>query len=394
MGQYENQVVASLPASGIRVIFDRATKMSASGRRVYQLALGRPDMDTPAHIKEAAIVALRAGMVHYAPTNGLRELRQAITATLEAEFGYSADPDAQILVTVGAGEALYVALAATLNPGDQVLVGEHCWVNYPAIVRMLGADPVFYRMPAERGFEPDLDDLRARVTSRTKCMILNSPTNPTGAVFSEQCIGELAAFAIEHELLVLSDECYRKIVYAGARHVSPLSLPGMPDRTILVDSFSKTFSMTGWRLGYLVTPPRLMPSITKAHQYNCGTACSFGQAAAAVALTSSQACVRDMQEEFARRRNLVLEYLSRMPDLECQPPRGTFYAYPDITRLGIPSLEFSVRLLEMTGVATVPGSSFGPAGDGFVRISYTLPQKDLAEAMALMSEALPSLRKA
>ncbi len=388
MSPWKNLAVADLPPSGIRVIYDRAVQMVKSGRPVYQLSLGRPDMDTPLHIKDAAIAALKAGKVHYAPTNGIPELRQAIADTQSKELGWSVNPDTQVLVTVGASEALFAAMTATLNPGDEVLIGEHCWVNYPAIVRMCGAHAVFYRMPEQNGFEPDLDDLHAKVSPRTTMLILNSPNNPTGAVFSESTIRDLSILATEKNLLVLSDECYRKLTFSGVRHVSPASLPGMSDRTIVVDSFSKTYSMTGWRLGYVIAPTTLMPNIIKSHQYNCGTACSFGQFAAAVALTAGQECVSEMQQEFERRQDLVSRHLRDEQELVYVPPKGTFYAYPRLRDPKWPSMEFSLRLLEQTGVAVVPGSAFGPAGEGHFRISYTLPEQDLTQALKLLSRAI------
>lgn len=391
MHYWENRVVASLPPSGIRAIYDLACHLQSTGQRVYHLALGRPDMDTPAHIKRAAIDALDAGCVHYAPTLGITRLRESIAEKLSPEIGWMIDAETEVLVTAGAGEALFIAMTAILNPGDQVMIGEHSWINYPAIARMLGAEIIYYRMPADNGFEPDLDDIKAKWRKHTRMLVLNSPNNPTGAVFSEEFIRGLASFAIEKDLLILSDECYRKIIFPGSNHVSPARIQGMRERTIVVDSFSKTYSMTGWRLGYLVAPSALMPSIVKVHQYNCGTVCSFGQVAAAVALNASQESVDQMCLVFRSRCDFVMSYLKSMPYLESIAPSGTFYIYPKIKNSKITSLDFTLRLLESTGVATVPGTAFGPGGEGYFRISCTLPEDALGDAMTLIKAALPKI---
>ncbi len=370
-----------VPFSGIRKVFERAKALEREGRPVIFLETGRPDFDTPAHIKEAAKRALDAGRVHYTSNYGIPELRSAIAEKLERDNGLRYDPESEILVTVGAAEAIFDAFLAFLDPGDEVLFPEPSWLNYAAAARLAGAIPVPMPMREANGYQIDPEEVRKLITPRTRLMVVVSPHNPTGAVQSPEVLQSLAELAVAHDLLVISDEIYERIVYDGLVNLSPASLPGLRERTITINGFSKAYSMTGWRLGYAAAPKDLIQAMNRVHQYNVACACSFAQDGAVAALRGPQDCVAAMVAEFRRRRDLVVPAINAVEGLSCLNPGGAFYVWVNVARLGVPAEDFSTRLLEGAYVSSVPGTVFGPSGEGYVRLSYANSYERLEEAM-------------
>ena len=373
--------MALVPFSGIRKVFERAKALEREGREVIFLETGRPDFDTPLHIKEAAKRALDEGQVHYTSNFGTPELREAIAAKLERDNRLAYDPASEILVTVGACEAIFDAFLAFLNPGDEVLYPEPSWLNYAAAARLAGAVPVPFPLRESNAFQIDPDDVSRRIGPRTRLLVLVSPHNPTGTVQSPEVLGRLAELAVRHDLLTLSDEIYEKIIYDGLRHASLAAFPGMRERTITVNGFSKAYSMTGWRLGYAAAPAPLIQGMNRVHQYNVSCASAFAQAGAVAALTGPQACVDAMVKEFQRRRDLVVPALNAVDGLSCLTPGGAFYAWVNVDRRGVPAEEFALGLLERAYVSLVPGGVFGAAGQGFIRLSYANSYERLGEAV-------------
>jgi aspartate/methionine/tyrosine aminotransferase len=370
-----------VPFSGIRKVFERAKALEREGRPVIFLETGRPDFDTPAHIKEAAKRALDAGDVHYTSNYGTPELRAAIAEKLKRENGLTYDPDAEIIVTVGAAEAVFDAFLAFLNPGDEVLYPEPSWLNYAAAARLAGAIPVPIPLRESDGYQIDPDEVRRRITSQTRLLIIASPHNPTGAVQSPDTLRDLADLVVQCNLLVISDEIYERIIYDDRVHVSLARLPGMGERTITINGFSKAFSMTGWRLGYAAAPQPFIQAMNRVHQYNVACACAFAQAGAVAALKGPQDCVTAMVAEFRRRRDLVVPAINAMRGLSCVNPGGAFYVWVNITRIGVTSEDFSMNLLERAYVSLVPGTVFGESGQGYVRLSYANSYERLEEAL-------------
>ncbi|MBM3130727.1 MAG: pyridoxal phosphate-dependent aminotransferase [Chloroflexi bacterium] len=381
----------AIPFSGIRQIVQQATELEKAGARILHLEIGRPDFDTPQHIKDAATRALDEGQVHYTSNYGIIELREAIAEKLSRENHITVDPATEIIVTVGTNEAVALAMLALINPGDEVLIPDPAWLHYFYCVQLAGGVPVHVPLRAENRFQLDPADLRRALTPRTKMMIVNSPHNPTGAVFTPRLLNELAQVAIAHDLWVLSDEIYEKIIYGDAQHISLASLPGMAQRTITVNGFSKTYSMTGWRLGYVAAPRELTDAMIRVHQYTATSATSFAQFGALAAYRGSQECVRAMVDEFERRRRFLLDALAHIAGFDCVEPQGAFYVFPSIKRLGIDSNALALRLLRQAGVAVVPGSAFGEYGEGYLRLAYSNTYENIVEAVERMARAVREL---
>jgi aminotransferase len=382
----------SIGFSVIRKVFERASALERSGRSIVHMEVGRPDFDTPEHIKQAAKEALDRGMVHYTSNYGLLELREAIAAKLEQDNGLSYAADGEILVTIGVAEALYLAITGWSDPGDRIVVFEPTWANYVNAPVMLGLS--VERVPL-RLVEPvrfDLERLEDHISPRTRLILLASPQNPTGAMLHQDDLEAIAAIALRRDLVVISDEIYEKIVYDGNRHVSIASLPGMRERTLVLNGFSKAYSMTGWRLGYVAASRELLAPLLRAHQNLVTCACSFGQVGAIAALRGSQDCVATMVAEFRRRRDRVVSRLNEMPHVSCAMPPGAFYAFPDVSSFPLPSDELAWYLLEEAGVAVVPGEAFGEGGRGHLRISFACAYDDLVDGLDRMAEALLKLK--
>ncbi len=368
-----------------------AERLEREGIRVFNFSLGRPDFDTPEHIKRAARNALDAGKVHYTPNAGIGELRQAIARKLSLENGLKIDPEGGVMVTAGSCEAICVAMLGYVDPGDEVLILAPSWTSYKAATHLAGGVPVEIPARREDGFLPDLDTLRRRITGRTRLLILNSPNNPTGVVYPESVLRGIAEIAEAADLLVLSDEIYERILYDDAVHVSFASLPGMAQRTLTVNGLSKTFSMTGWRIGYLAAPPLLLQPLVPIHQNLVASACSFVQWGAVGAFRAPIDCVEEMVTAYRVRRDLVWETLSRVPGVDLVRPRGAFYAFPGFSGLRLSAEEIALGLLREAHVAIVPGTVFGLGGDGHVRLSFCCSTEDVKEGLARMAGYLQRL---
>lgn len=367
--------VAKTPPSGIRKFFDIAATM----QNVISLGIGEPDFVTPQPIVEAGIASLRRGETRYTSNSGTWELRSALAKHLQGLYGLSYDPEEEILITVGVSEALYLAMAATLNPGDEVIIPEPCFVSYAPEVSFAGGVPVTIPTYVENDFKVTAETIAANITPQTRGILIGYPNNPTGAVMTREILTDIVALAVEHDLLLYSDEIYDQLVY-GVPHVSVPSLPGARERTILLGGFSKNYAMTGWRIGYACAPAPLLGAMRKVHQYTIMSAPTTAQAAALVALEQGQPFVEEMRKEYDRRRRLVVDGFNTL-GLGCFEPRGAFYAFPSIRRSGMSSDDFAMCLLEEEEVAVVPGDAFGACGAGYVRVSYATAYEKLEEAL-------------
>lgn len=372
--------VATVPPSGIRKFFDIAATM----QNVISLGIGEPDFVTPEVIRQAGIASLTRGETRYTSNSGILELRQAIVAKWAQLYGVEYDPEAETLITVGGSEALYLALTAILNPGDEVLIPEPCFVSYEPEVIFAGGTPVPIATQVETTFQVTGAQLEAAVTSRTKAILINYPNNPTGAILDPERMLEIAAVAQKHDLLVISDEIYDRLVYNG-RHTTFSSLPAMRDRTIVIGGFSKDYAMTGWRLGFALGPADILGAMRKVHQYTIMSAPTTAQVAAITAMTDPRAeeAVLAMRESYNERRKLLVEGL-RSIGLPAFEPRGAFYAFPDIRISGMTSDQFAWTLLEEEQVACVPGPAFGLGGEGYVRMCYATAKDKIEEALERM----------
>jgi aminotransferase len=368
--------VRAVPPSGIRRFFDILATMDD----VISLGVGEPDFDTPREIVEAGVESLREGRTHYTSNYGTLELRRALAAHIEARYGVSYDPATEILVTVGASEAVDLALRATCDPGDEVILHEPSYVAYVPAVVFAGGTVVHVPTRFEDDFALDPADVEAAITPRTKALFLGYPANPTGAVLDDDVQDELARIAVEHDLLVYSDEIYDRLAYGTYRHRAFSALPGMRDRTILMGGFSKAYAMTGWRVGYVCAPAAILEGIVKVHQYGIMSAPTVAQDAALAALQAGEPAVQAMVGEYDRRRRLLVDGLNRL-GLDTFEPRGAFYAFPRISSTGMTSDEFTERLLVEERVAVVPGNAFGPSGEGHVRMCYATAYARLEEAI-------------
>jgi len=375
---FVSQRIASVPPSGIRRFFDIAATMED----VISLGIGEPDFTTPEPIVQAGIEALKRGETHYTSNSGLMELRRAIAEHLDRLYGQTYNPASEILITVGVSEALYLACAAILDPGDEVIIPEPCFVSYAPEVTFAGGVPVMVPTRAEDGWQVTAEAIEEAVTERTKAILLGYPNNPTGAVMSRERLNEIAAVVKRHNLLVISDELYDRLVY-DAEHVCFPSLPGMYSRTILLMGFSKAYAMTGWRIGYAAAPAEILGMMRKVHQYTIMCAPTVAQYAALAALREGEPYVQEMRAEYDRRRRLIVSGLNEI-GLTCTEPQGAFYAFPSIAVTGMDENEFAERLLQEEHVAVVPGSAFGEAGKGYVRCSYATAYEQIEEALERM----------
>ncbi len=381
--------VTRLASEGAFEVLARAKRLEAEGRTVIHMEIGQPDFPTPAHIVEAGIEALRRGETRYTPAAGIQPLREAIAAYVGQRFGIPASAD-QVVVVPGAKPVLFYTMLALLEPGDECIYPDPGFPTYESVTRFTGATPVPARLRMANDFRFDVDELASLVTPRTKLLILNSPANPTGGTLTRSDLERIAELAQRHDFYVLSDEIYSRLLYDD-RHYSIAALPGMGERTIVLDGFSKTFSMTGWRLGYGIFPRSLAPHI-EVLQINANSCpAAFTQWAALAALTGPQEPVERMVAEFRRRRDVIVAGLNRLPGVRCLTPRGAFYAFPNIEGTGLRARELADRLLEEAGVATLAGTAFGAGGEGFLRLSYATSLEQIEQALARMGEFLASL---
>ncbi|MBR1761005.1 MAG: aminotransferase class I/II-fold pyridoxal phosphate-dependent enzyme [Schwartzia sp.] len=375
--------VRAVPPSGIRKFFDIAAEMED----VISLGVGEPDFVTPWTIRESCIYGLEQGRTAYTANRGLPELRAEIARHKKEQHGLGYDPKTDILVTVGVSEALDIALRAMLAPGDEVLIPEPCYVSYKACAMMAGGVAVPVPARIENEFRVTADDLEAHITGRTRVLLIGYPNNPTGAVMRREHLMELARFAEAHDLLVISDEIYGDLTYGDEPHVSFAALPGMQERTLLLDGFSKAYAMTGWRIGYALGAPELIAAMTKIHQYTMLCAPITAQLAAVEALRRGAKYRDKMVAEYNLRRGFIYRGLTKL-GLSCFEPKGAFYIFPDIRSTGLSDQEFAEKLLMSEHVALVPGSAFGDCGQGYVRCSYATSLEKIDEALARIGHFL------
>ncbi len=373
--------VAGLKPSGIRKFFDIAATM----KDVISLGIGEPDFTTPRPILDAGLHSLQAGETHYTSNHGKLELRQALSRHLDRLYGVQYDPQEEMVITVGVSEALYLAMTAILDPGDEVIIPTPCFVSYQPEVIMAGGVPVEIPTRMEDNFQVDPDRIRKAVTPHTKAIFVGYPSNPTGAVASEEVLREIARIAEEHDLLLLSDEIYDRLVY-GVKHVCVPALgENVCNRTVLLGGFSKDYAMTGWRIGYAAGPADIIKGMVRIHQYSIMSAPTTAQDAALAALSIGEPYVQNMLAEYDRRRRLLVDGFNRL-GLKTFEPRGAFYAFPNITASGMDDETFCQKLLEEEHVAVVPGNSFGPGGEGFARACYATAYEQIEEALHRMEK--------
>jgi len=370
--------VSSIAPSGIRRFFD----LLASMDDVISLGIGEPDYPTPYHVREAAISSIEKGYTNYTSNSGMPELRQELSAYLEKLYNLDYNPENQILVTVGVSEGMDLAARALLNPGDEVLIPDPCYVSYAPCVVLSGGQPVMIPTCEENRFEISAETVESLITDKTRAIILGYPANPTGAVMPREKLLEVAELACRHDLIVISDEIYSQLVYEG-EHTCVATLPGMKDRTVFLGGFSKAYAMTGWRIGYAVANEHIIGAMTKIHQYTIMSAPTMSQVAAIEALKNGEESAAEMVADYDRRRLIMVKGLCDI-GLSCFKPQGAFYAFPSVKNTGMTSEEFAQKLLIEEKVAVVPGNAFGRCGEGYVRCCYATSLKELHKALERM----------
>ena len=380
-----SKVVQDIPKSGIRDFFE----IVSSRKGVISLGIGEPDFATPWHIREAASQALARGMTSYTSNMGLLSLRRGISKYVGKKTGVEYNPTDEVLVTVGVSEGLDLAIRALIEPGDEVLYHEPSYVSYNPIIRFAYGVPVAIQTKKENGFRLTRQDLEENVTDKTKVLLLNYPNNPTGATLSKEDVEDIAAFAIEHDLIVLTDEIYDELTY-DHEHFSIISVPGMREHTIYLHGFSKAWAMTGWRMGFTCAPPELTEAMMKIHQYTMLCAPILSQEASVEALKNADVDIAYMKAEYKKRRNYIHASFEEM-GIPCIRPAGAFYAFADISQFGMTSKEFALKLLDEENVACVPGTAFGACGEGFVRCSYATSFDDIKEAMVRVARFIEQI---
>lgn len=379
--------VNAVPPSGIRKFFDIAAEMED----VVSLGVGEPDFVTPWHIRESCVYGLEQGYTAYTSNHGLLELREEIAKLFQREHHVDYAPADEILITVGVSEALDIAMRAIVAPGDEVLIPEPCYVSYKACVTLAGGKAVGVPTAIENEFRITVEDLERHVTPRTKALLIGYPNNPTGAVMTRRDLLQIADFAEKHDLIVISDEIYANLLYGDEKHTCFSSLPNMRDRTILLNGFSKSYAMTGWRIGYALANPVFTAAMTKIHQYTMLCAPVTAQVAAIEALRHGETHMRKMVAEYDRRRHLILNGM-RTIGLECFEPKGAFYIFPSIKNTKLTSEEFAEQLLRQKHVALVPGNAFGSCGEGFIRCSYATSAAKISEALSRIEDFIQKIK--
>ena len=367
-------------------VFARAKALEAKGRDIVHLEIGEPDFDTPKNIVDAAMNAIGKGYTHYGPSAGLPEARAAIAEYVARTRGVAVDP-LQVVITPGAKPIIFFTVLALLDPGDEVIYPDPGFPIYESMAQYVGAKRVPLPLKEENNFAFDPDQLESLITKKTRLVIINSPHNPTGGVLPKETIARLSELAVKHDFYVLSDEIYSRVIYDGAQNYSPYSYPGMPERTIILDGHSKTYAMTGWRLGYGVFPKEMAARVAKLQTNSTSCTCSFTQIAGVEALQGPQDSVDAMLKEFKTRRDLVVDGLNQIKGFRCHRPSGAFYVFPNISGTGKTSKEVENYLMEEAGVAVLAGTSFGPQGEGFVRLSYANSQANLKKAIERIAGA-------
>ena len=377
---------AGVEWSGIRIMFAMADKIDG----IVNLGIGQPDFDTPEHIREAAKTGLDQGFTRYPPAAGFQDLREAVAEKLARENKITADPESEIFISVGAMQGIFNVMLHLVNPGDEVMVVDPGY-DYYSQIRLFGGVPV--RIPAreENRFKLDPADVKAAITPKTKAIIVNTPSNPTGAVFDRDILEEIGALCLEHNIVIISDEPYEHILFDGNEHVSIGALPGLKDITVSIYTLSKSYAMTGWRVGYVAGHSAIIDEMEKLMEHMVSGVTAVAQRAALAAITGSQACVENMVERYAKRRDLVHEGLNSIPGISCIKPESTFYAFPNISSFGMSSWEFAKYMAKEHRVAVVPGSIFGENGEGYVRISFATSSENLETALKRLAQGVAKL---
>ncbi len=379
--------ITSMAGSATVQVMNKARALKQQGVDIMDLGGGDPDFDTPEHIQKAAVQAMESGFTHYVASSGIPQLRKAIAQKLARDNGVEVDPDKGIIVTSGGKLALYATLMALINEGDEIILPEPAWVTYRPIIQLAGGTTVPLNLTAENGFSLTAEMLKATVTPRTKAIVVNSPSNPTGKVLTREELEAIAAVARDNDLYVVSDEIYEKIIFDGRQHFSIASLPGMAERTLTLNGHSKAYAMTGWRLGYLAGPAALVKEIGKIQEQTATCAPSFVQTGGLAALEGTQEPIARMAAEYERRRDFFVDMLNDIPGVSCFKPEGAFYAFPKFD-LGLDSIKVADILLEKARVAGTPGSAFGAAGEGHVRFSFATSPQVLETAAKRIKEML------
>ena len=387
MREFVTEKVKQIKPSGIRKFFDIVSDMPDA----ISLGVGEPDFDTPWHIREEGIRSLKAGKTFYTSNAGLMPLRQEISRYIEDRMQLTYDPASEIMVTVGGSEAIDIAFRTVLEPGDEVIIPEPAFVSYVPCVQLAGGVPVTIPLKAENAFRLKPRELEAAITPKTKVLLLSYPNNPTGAIMEKEDLEALLGIIEKHDLLVISDEIYSELTY-NSRHVSIASLPGMRKRCVVINGFSKSYAMTGWRLGYALAPKEIMEQMVKLHQFAIMSSPTTSQYAAVSALKNGNSDVMEMRLAYDQRRRFLLHEMERL-QIPCFEPRGAFYIFPDISEFGMSSEEFATELLREEKVAVVPGSAFGDCGEGFIRISYAYSIEELKAALARIEAFLKKIRQ-
>ena len=383
-----SQKIGALKGSSTVAISDRARALQQQGVNVVNLGGGDPDFDTPRHIVDAGVEAIRGGQTHYVASQGIPAFRKAIAEKLSRENGLSYDPDREIVATASGKLALYIALESLLDPRDEVLYLEPAWVSYRPLIELIGGCPVAVSLSPADNFAVRSTLLERKITPRTKAILINSPNNPTGRVLGPEELQVIREVALKHDLWVVSDEIYEHLVYDGHRHVSIATLPEMRDRTVVVNGMSKAYAMTGWRIGYLAAPSVLSEQILKVQQHVVTCAASFGQTAATEALQGPQDCVKTMRQEYDKRRRRIAEALNSIPGVRCPLPEGAFYFFPEVDYKDYDSWQIAEYLISEAHVAVTPGQAFGEAARKNIRLTYATSMANLLEAVERMRRAL------
>jgi len=382
--------ISDLKPSGIRLINEKALELERQGKKVYHFELGRPDFDTPDYIKKACISSIENGDVYYTSNFGKQDLRQEIADYLSVKKNVPAVAD-NILVTVGLAEAIFDVFTVLLEKGDEILVPDPVWMNYINIPKLLGAKPVTYNLKEENDYQPDIEEIEKKITIRTKAIVIVSPHNPTGSMLREENVRKIAELARKYDLVVIDDEVYERLTYSDERHISIASLPEMFERTVTLNGFSKAYSMTGWRIGYVAASSEWIQALNKIHQINTTSATSFVQAAAIVALRDEDTEVEDMRLEYKRRRDFVYERINQIQGISCSKPQGAFYSFINIKELKVSAEEFVHYLLDNYGIALVPGTVFGDNGNGYIRMSFANSLEEIQAGLDLLEKAVKNL---
>lgn len=388
--QFAKRMERLLP-SGIRKVNEKALAMERAGETVIHFEIGRPDFDTPEYIKQACVESIEKGDVFYTSNFGDLELRQEIAAYLNEKrhISYSAE---EVLVTVGLSEAVFDVLCTLLNPEDEILIPDPVWINYLNVPQLFGAKPVRYSLLEENNYQPDIEEIKAKISDRTKAIVLITPNNPTGSIISKDTLEAIADIAVRKNLLVLSDEIYERLLYDNEQHISIAALPGMKERTITLNGFSKAYSMTGWRIGYVAAPEELILQLNKIHQHNTTCAPSFVQRAAIMALRDEKNEVSDMVKEYKNRRDYAVSAINSIEGISCKNPKGAFYIFINVKALGKSSAQLADYLLEHEKIALVPGDVFGENGEGYLRMSFANSYENIVEGCRRLKTGIESLK--